>query len=45
MAILSSTIDKNAADFRTSADRMRALVSELQSRRAEAAKGGSERAR
>lgn len=45
MAILSSSIDKNAADFRTNADRMRALVSELQSRRTEAAQGGSERAR
>ena len=45
MAILSSSIDKNAADFRTNADHMRALVSELQSRRAEAAQGGSERAR
>ncbi len=45
MAIFSSSIDKNAADFRKNADRMRALVSELQSRRAEAAQGGSDRAR
>ena len=45
MAILSSSIDKNAADFRANAERMRALVSELQARRAEAALGGSERAR
>ena len=45
MAILSSSIDKNAADFRANAERMRALVSGLQTRRAEAALGGSERAR
>ena len=45
MAILSSSIDKNAVDFRVNADRMRDLVAELQSRRAEAAQGGSERAR
>ncbi|HVR55729.1 MAG TPA: carboxyl transferase domain-containing protein, partial [Pseudolabrys sp.] len=45
MAILSSSIDKNAADFRVNAERMRALVSELQARRAEAALGGSERSR
>ena len=45
MAILSSSIDKNTADFRVNAERMRALVSELQERRAEAALGGSERSR
>ena len=45
MAILSSSIDKNAAEFRANAERMRALVSELQTRRDEAALGGPERAR
>ena len=45
MAILSSSIDRNTADFRVNAERMRALVSELQARRAEAALGGSERSR
>ena len=45
MAILSSSIDKNAAEFRANAERMRALVAQLQTRRAEAALGGSERAR
>jgi 3-methylcrotonyl-CoA carboxylase beta subunit len=45
LAILSSSIDINAADFRVNAERMRALVSELQARRAEAALGGSERSR
>jgi 3-methylcrotonyl-CoA carboxylase beta subunit len=45
LAILSSSIDKNAADFRANAERMAALVSELQARRAEAAKGGPEKAR
>ncbi|MGB7618287.1 MAG: carboxyl transferase domain-containing protein, partial [Pseudolabrys sp.] len=45
MAILSSSIDKNAAEFRANGERMRALVSELQTRRAEAALGGPERAR
>jgi 3-methylcrotonyl-CoA carboxylase beta subunit len=45
LRILSTTIDKNAADFRANAERMRALVAELQKRRAEAALGGSEKAR
>ena len=36
MAILSSSIDTNAADFRANAERMAALVAELQARRAEA---------
>ena len=44
-AILSSSIDKNAAEFRANAERMRALAAELQKRRAEAALGGPERAR
>ncbi len=45
MAILSSSIDTNAADYHANAARMRALVGELQARRAEAALGGSEKAR
>ena len=45
MAILSSTVDVNAAEFRANAERMRALVAELQARRAEAAAGGPARAR
>src|SRR4029453_14038666 len=45
LRILSTSIDKNAADFRANAERMRALVAELQERRAEAALGGSEKAR
>ncbi len=45
MAILSSSIDKNAAEFRANAERMRALVAELAARRAEAAQGGSEKSR
>ncbi|HMF21534.1 MAG TPA: carboxyl transferase domain-containing protein [Pseudolabrys sp.] len=45
MAILSSSIDKNAVEFRANAERMRALVQELQARRAEAAHGGPQRAR
>jgi 3-methylcrotonyl-CoA carboxylase beta subunit len=45
MAILSSSIDKNAVEFRANADRMRDLVSHLQARRSEAALGGPERAR
>jgi 3-methylcrotonyl-CoA carboxylase beta subunit len=45
LAILSSSIDKGAAEFRTNAERMRVLVGELQDRRAQAALGGSERAR
>lgn len=45
MAILSSSIDKSAAEFRANAERMRALVAELQARRAEVGLGGSERAR
>ena len=45
MRILSTSIDKNAADFRASSERMRALVTELKKRRAEAALGGPEKAR
>ncbi len=45
MAILASSIDKNAAEFRANAERMRALSAELQARRMEAASGGSERSR
>ncbi len=45
MAILNSAIDKNSAEFRANAARMAALVEELQTRRAEAAKGGTDKAR
>ena len=45
MAILTSSIDKSAAEFRANAERMRALVEELKARRAEAAQGGPPRAR
>ncbi len=45
LAILSSTVDVNAAEFRANAERMRALVDELKERRAEAALGGPQRAR
>jgi 3-methylcrotonyl-CoA carboxylase beta subunit len=45
LAILASSIDKNAAEFRANAERMRALSAELQARRMEAASGGSERSR
>ena len=45
MAILSSSIDRNAAEFRANADKMRALTAELQARRAEAALGGSQKSR
>ena len=45
MAILSSSVDKATAEFRANTERMRLLVSELQSRRAQAALGGSERSR
>ena len=45
LAILSSAIDKNAADFRANAAHMAALVAQLQARRAEAAKGGPDKAR
>ena len=45
MAILASSIDQNASEFRANAERMRALVAELQVRRGEAALGGPARAR
>jgi 3-methylcrotonyl-CoA carboxylase beta subunit len=45
LAILSSSIDKNGAEFRANSERMLALVSELRARRGEAALGGSEKAR
>jgi len=45
LAILSTSIDKNATEFGANVERMRALVSQLQARRAEAVLGGSERAR
>ena len=45
MAILSSAIDTGSAEFRANAEKMRALVAELQARRAEAALGGSEKSR
>ena len=45
MAILSSAIDTGGAEFGANAERMRALTAELQARRAEAALGGSEKAR
>jgi 3-methylcrotonyl-CoA carboxylase beta subunit len=45
LAILSSTIDTGGAEFGANAERIRALTAELQARRAEAALGGSEKAR
>jgi 3-methylcrotonyl-CoA carboxylase beta subunit len=45
LAILSSAIDTGGAEFGANAERMRALTAELQARRAEAALGGSEKAR
>jgi 3-methylcrotonyl-CoA carboxylase beta subunit len=45
LAILSSSIDTSTGEFRANAERMRALVQELQAQRAEAAHGGSEKAR
>jgi 3-methylcrotonyl-CoA carboxylase beta subunit len=45
LAILTSSIDQGSAEFRTNAERMHALVAELAARRAEAAQGGSQKAR
>jgi 3-methylcrotonyl-CoA carboxylase beta subunit len=45
LAILSSAIDTGGDEFGANAERMRALTAELQARRAEAALGGSEKAR
>jgi 3-methylcrotonyl-CoA carboxylase beta subunit len=42
---LASHIDVNSADFAANAERMHTLAEELQARRAEAALGGSQRAR
>jgi 3-methylcrotonyl-CoA carboxylase beta subunit len=45
LAILTSSIDQGSAEFRANAKRMHALVAELAARRAEAAQGGSQKAR
>ena len=45
MAILSSSLDRDSAEFRANAERMRALIDELVARRAEAAQGGPQKAR
>jgi 3-methylcrotonyl-CoA carboxylase beta subunit len=45
LAILSSSVDKGAAEFRANAEKMRALTAELQTRRSQAALGGSEKSR
>jgi len=45
LAILTSAIEKTAAEFRANAERMRTLIADLQVRRAEAAQGGAEKAR
>ncbi len=45
MARLTSAIDTQAPEFRANAERMRALVAELQARRDEAAQGGPAKAR
>jgi 3-methylcrotonyl-CoA carboxylase beta subunit len=45
MTILASRIDPTAPEFRANAQRMRALIAELEARRAEAAAGGPARAR
>jgi 3-methylcrotonyl-CoA carboxylase beta subunit len=45
LAILTSSVDKNGPEYCANAERMRQLVAELQERRAEAALGGSEKAR
>ncbi len=45
MGILASAIDRNTAEFGANAERMRALVQQLQARRAEAALGGPEKSR
>ncbi|HEY4918767.1 MAG TPA: methylcrotonoyl-CoA carboxylase, partial [Xanthobacteraceae bacterium] len=45
MTILASRVDPTAPEFRANAQRMRALVGELDARRAEAAAGGPARAR
>jgi 3-methylcrotonyl-CoA carboxylase beta subunit len=45
MAQIGSPIDRNSADFRGNAERMGVLVDDLCRRRAEAARGGSEKSR
>jgi 3-methylcrotonyl-CoA carboxylase beta subunit len=45
MAALTTEIDTKSREFLANRDAMRALVEELKARRAEAAKGGSEKAR
>jgi 3-methylcrotonyl-CoA carboxylase beta subunit len=45
VAILNTTIDKSSAEFRKNATQMAALTEELRKRRAEAAQGGSAKAR
>jgi 3-methylcrotonyl-CoA carboxylase beta subunit len=45
MAILASPVDTASLEFRTNAAQMKALVADLQERRAEAAMGGPARAR
>ena len=45
MAVLTSSADKNSAEFKANAGRMRALADELKARRALAALGGNEKAR
>ena len=45
MAILTSAIDKDSAEFHANAAKMQALTAELQARREEAAFGGSQKAR
>jgi 3-methylcrotonyl-CoA carboxylase beta subunit len=45
VAQIGSQIDRNSAEFRANAERMRALTAELEARRAEAALGGSEKSR
>ncbi len=45
MAILAAPVDTTSAEFRANAKEMRALIADLERRRAEAAQGGPERAR
>jgi 3-methylcrotonyl-CoA carboxylase beta subunit len=45
LAILSSAVDKSSAEFGANAERMAALVAQLQARRAEVALGGPEKSR
>src|SRR5690242_12963550 len=45
LTILSSSIDASSTEFASNAQRMRALIEELRTRRAQAALGGNEKAR